>query len=385
MQLLGGPLLVALIVLALLMPVGVITIWSRVRGPRAAQIGARLGLVLTAQLAALSAGLVALNDYGQFFTSWSELFGTASPARVVGAAHYGASPQPKHLHALVPAFTHVAAVHSDSLPAGVEATPWSPQTEWRRRGEVVTVRLTGATTGLSELAQVYLPPSYFAGRRAMPLVEVMSGYPGSTLALVDRLHYPADLLSAITSGAPSMVLVMLRPSVTSPRDTECTNVPNGPQAFSYFARDVPAAVSAKFGLQPTSYGAIGDSTGGMCAVKLAVVDPQQFTAAVSLSGYFHAIRDATTGDLYGGSTATRQLNDIIWRMRNLPLPPVSVLVATSLTEKGADGYRSAKQFLGLVHAPMSADEIVLDHGGHNFETWNREIPSALRWLGRHLP
>lgn len=386
MQLLGGPLLVVLIVLALLMPVGVITIWPRVRGPRAAQMSARFGLVLVAQLAALSAGLVALNDYGQFFTSWSELFGTASPARVVGASHYGAAnPQPKHLHALVPAFTHVAAVRSDSLPAGVDATSWAPQNEWRRRGEVVTVRLTGATTGLSEVAQVYLPPSYFGGRRAMPLVEVMSGYPGSALALVDRLHYPADLLSAIAGGTPSMVLVMMRPAVTSPRDTECTNVPNGPQAFSYFARDVPAAVSAKFGLQPTSYGAMGDSTGAMCAVKLAVVDPQQFTAAVSLSGYFHAIRDATTGDLYGGSTATRQLNDIIWRMRNLPLPPVSVLVATALTEKGADGYRSAQQFLGLVQAPMSADEIVLNHGGHNFQTWNREIPSALRWLGRHLP
>jgi hypothetical protein len=29
---------------------------------------------------------------------------------------------------------------------------------------------------------------------------------------------------------------------------------------------------------------------------------------------------------------------------------------------------------------MSADELVLDHGGHNFRTWGREIPYAMRWL-----
>jgi hypothetical protein len=204
------------------------------------------------------------------------------------------------------------------------------------------------------------------------------------LLLVDRLHYPSYLLTAMDQGVQPMVLVLLRPSVTYPRDTECTDVPNGPHAFSYFAHDVPSTVSASFGLEPSSYGAIGDSTGAMCAVKLAVADPQQFTAAVSLSGYFHAVRDVTTGDLYGGSPEIRHLNDIVWRLRNLPLPAVSLMIATSLTERGADGYRSAQQLLGLVHAPMSADEIVLNRGGHNFETWTREIPSALRWLGGHL-
>jgi len=151
-----------------------------------------------------------------------------------------------------------------------------------------------------------------------------------------------------------------------------------------FADDVPASVAGVFALHPTSFGAIGDSTGAMCAVKLAVMDPQRFNAAVSLSGYFHAITDFTTGDLYGGSTTTRNMNDIMWRLQHLPLPAVSLLVATSLTEKGADGHGAAQRLLALVRAPMSADELVLSRGGHNFETWTREIPSALRWFGWHL-
>ena len=389
MGLLGGPLLVVLIVVAASAPVGVVLLWSRVRGPRVVRIGSRLALVVTAQLAALAVGLVALNDYGQFFTSWSELFGTGPAASVVSQQHFGAvsTATPAHahvLHARTPAFTHVAAT-STALPSGVTPTSLSSRSEWPTRGAMVKMNIAGPTTGLSEPALVYLPPAYFNGLRAMPMVEVMTGYPGSTLLLVGRLHYPSYLLASMSSGTQPMVLVLLRPSVTYPRDTECTNVPHGPQAFTYFANDVPSVVASTLALRPTSYGAIGDSTGAMCAVKLAVTDPQRFVAAVSLSGYFRAVHDITTGDLYGGSTTVKNLNDIMWRLRHLPLPRVSLLVATSLTEKGADGYKSAQKLLALVHAPMSADEIVLSHGGHNFETWTQEIPPALRWLGTHLP
>ena len=388
MALLGTPLLVVLIVAALAVPVGVVASWPHVRGPRAVRVTERLGLVLVAQLVALVTGLVALNDYGQFFTSWSELLGSGPTPSVVQQHHFGAAslaaPARFHvLHGRTP-FTHRATKENTSLPDGATPTSWSKPSEWATRGAVLKTTLAGRSTGLSEHALVYLPPAYFAGDRSMPMLEVMTGYPGSTLLLVDRLHYPSYLLTAMQQGVRPVLLVMLQPSVNYPRDTECTDVPGGPQAFSYFADDAPASVTESFGLHPTSYGAIGDSTGAMCAIKLALIEPQRFNAAVSLSGYFHAVRDVTTGNLYGGSVATRNFNDIMWRMRHRPLPPVSLLVATSLTEKGQDGYKSAQRLLALVHAPMSADEIVLSRGGHNFETWTREIPSALRWLGGHL-
>jgi len=384
--LLGTPLLVVLLVLAVAMPGGVLLAWPRVRGPRAARIAERVGLIFVAQLTAVLVGLVALNDYGQFFTSWSDLLGTGPAAHMVTEQHFGAEApaRTRLVHARLPTTTRVVTTHLTALPAGASATSWSRPTEWSTKGAVVSMPVAGRSTGLTEQALVYLPPAYFGGLRAMPMIEVMTGYPGSTQLLVDRLNYPSTLLAEMRNGLQPMVLVLLRPSVTYPRDTECTNVPTGPQAFSYFADDVPVAVAAAFALRPTSYGAIGDSTGAMCAVKLAVIDPQRFTAAVSLSGYFHAIKDFTTGDLYGGSVETRNMNDIMWRLQHLPLPAVSILVATSLTEKGADGHVAAQKLLALVHAPMSGDELVLSRGGHNFETWTREIPSALRWFGSHL-
>ena len=398
MSLLGTPLLVALGLVALAMPAVALLLWSRARGPRVVRIGQRLGLVLTAQLVALFFGLAALNDYGQFFTSWSELLGTGPPATVVATNHFGA-PDRTVIHN--PAITGHAPARRSTLHTvlvtpsgtvlsrgpswyGIRPNSWSTRSQWPSRGVVLTMPLNGPTTGLTEQANVYLPPAYIAGDRTMPVIEVFTGYPGSRIELVDRLDYPSLLLSVMRSRlAKPMVLVMLRPAVTYPRDTECTNVANGPQVFNYFANDVPQVVRAAFGLRTTSFGTIGDSTGGMCATKLAMMDPRRFTAAVSLSGYFRAVQDFTTGNLYG-STAVRNSNDIMWRLRHLPPPPVSLLICTSLTEHGADGYGSAQALLRLIRPPTTADEIVLDHGGHNFATWKIEIPKAMAWLSRHL-
>src|SRR5436853_209491 len=113
MRLLGTPLLVLLVLVAVTAPADVVVAWSRVRGPRAVRIGTRLALVATAQLTALAVGLVALNDYGQFFTSWSELLGTGPSASVVNQQHFGALPSvpPARHHVLrarAPGFSHVA-------------------------------------------------------------------------------------------------------------------------------------------------------------------------------------------------------------------------------------------------------------------------------------
>ncbi|WP_307811623.1 alpha/beta hydrolase-fold protein, partial [Streptomyces fildesensis] len=64
---------------------------------------------------------------------------------------------------------------------------------------------------------------------------------------------------------------------------------------------------------PGSLALMGDSTGGYCAAKLAMEHPKVFSAAVSLSGYFKAAEDITTGDLFGGSKARRDRADLNWR------------------------------------------------------------------------
>ncbi len=61
---------------------------------------------------------------------------------------------------------------------------------------------------------------------------------------------------------------------------------------------------------------------------------------------------------------------------------MNVLVGTSRT--GESNHAAAREFLDAVRPPMRADALVLDHGSHNFATWRRELPAALRWMSSSL-
>jgi enterochelin esterase-like enzyme len=380
--LLGWPLLAVLAVVAGMAVTATLVLWGRVTGPRVARGAQRVGLVVLCQLTAVLLLAAAVNDWGYFYGSWSELFGTTSSgapaARVLGAVPSDGS----RAQALAPGHRPT----SDAPVTG--ATTWSSPVQWPTRGRVEALQLTGAHSRLSEPALVYLPPQYFAAadrHRRFPAVEVFTGYPGSTRALVQRMRYPDLLLSQIQAHrAGPMVLVMLRPTVVPPRDTECTDVPAGPQTLTFFGEDVPRAVSATLRVRATGWGAMGDSTGGYCATKIAMTHSSVFSAAVSLSGYYHTLRDRTTGDLWGGSPQLRRLNDLEWLLRNQPAPPVSVFATSGSAEKGPTGIRDLRIFEGLVHPPMSITTETVPGGGHNFASWQRVMPSALDWLSARL-
>jgi S-formylglutathione hydrolase FrmB len=173
-------------------------------------------------------------------------------------------------------------------------------------------------------------------------------------------------------------------SVALPRDTECTNVPEGPQAETFLAQDVPQAVDQTFRVQTGSAGwaVLGYSTGGYCAAKLAMMNPYQFPAAVSLAGYYAAGPDFITGSLYGGSSAFQNENNLDWRLAHLPAPPVSVLVTSS--QVGESDLADTRTFLHLIHPPMHGYSLILAQGGHNYGTWVRQLPPSLEWLNQRL-
>jgi enterochelin esterase-like enzyme len=378
MPLLGWPLLVTLGLATVLATVLALVLWSRVRGPAPARVAQRLVLVVAGQLAAVLLVAAALNDYGYFYGSWSELLGTTASAAAV--VHAGVNPPARHHDGLPPSATRDASL------AGVDS--WSTPAQWATRGRVETLTLSGAHSGLSEPAAVYLPPQYFQrayARTVFPGVEVFTGYPGATRALVSRMKYPDVLLSQIDAHrARPMVLVMMRPTVVPPRDTECSDVPGGPQTLTYFGEDVPRTVSQDLRVAPVGWGAMGDSTGGYCAAKLLLTHSSVFTTGAALSGYYHTLKDGTTGDLWGGSPVVRDLNDPEWLVRHEPEPPVSLFATIGTGEIGGTGLRDTRRFVALVHAPMSVTTVVVPGGGHNFASWSALMPRALDFLSAHL-
>jgi S-formylglutathione hydrolase FrmB len=364
--------------------------WLQRISPRTRLNVTRLGLVLACQLSGvLGVGVVA-NDWGQFYTNWAEVFGLGSTTPVTSATHHFGAPGATVVAAHPTSPKPRAPLGPVAIPpaaAGWKATSWSQEKDWPTRGAIFVTKVGGPVSNLAEDALVYLPPAFFhegPSARNMPMINVLTGYPGTASHLVSRLQYPDHLLSEIQDGtAGDMVLVMLQPSPNFPWDTECTNVPNGPQALSFFTEDVPNSVSAQFGLAPTGYGAIGDSTGGYCAAKMAYFAPARFKGAAMLSGYYRPATDRTTHGIFGNSTLYDE-NNLVWLLSHRPAPATALLACTSREEGGNDGFAANEKLLRAVKAPMSADELALPTGGHNFMAWSREIPYAMSWLSAHV-
>lgn len=365
MSLTGAPLLVLLVVLTVAAMAAVVVLWPRFGGRGVKPMSGRVGLLAVAQFTLLATIAAGTNSYFGFYGSWSELFDVTGSGSSSSALPHGA-------------LISVNGVDGLDMPNGDEPA---------KAGEIQDTVIHGPQTGLSEHALIYLPPQYFQAKykdTQFPAVIVSTGYPGDVTALVSRLRYPIRLATAIDMGQDKpMVLVMLSPEVVGSRDTECTNVPGGPQSETFWAQDVPNAVEQTYRVTPAAsgWGLVGDSTGGYCAVKLAMMDSDRFSAAASLSGYFDIGEDATTGDIYGNASFEQQ-NNLLWRIGNLPPPPISVLLATSRV--GEDNYAPTLQFAALAKSPLSVSLLVRNQGGHNFNTWNSEIPAALHWLSSRL-
>ena len=400
--------------LTIMLAAGAITgttwLWPRLASQRIGQAGGRIALIAIGQMLIVAAILAYLNDSFTFFSSWSALIGPA-PARQsavslpdtaraastlpivitgssIGTMYSGPSALGRYGGGLI------ASPGGRPEAAGVPLLSGQAQAVTRtisaaaRSGAVLRVTIRGQYTGIVATSDyVYLPPVYFQpayAKARFPVVLAFAGYPTDPLNLMRMLRLPAMAAGLATAHRiRPAIYVMVNPSVALPRDTECTNIPAGLQVATFFGTDVPLAVERTFRAQsrPRGWAAMGYSTGAYCAAKMAMLYPGQFSAGVGMSGIYAAIKDHTTGNLYGGSHGYRDENDLQWRLRSLPAPPVSVLIASSATEDNLPG---SLAFLRLIHAPMQGYSLILRRGGHNYSTWRRELPQILRWLSRRL-
>jgi S-formylglutathione hydrolase FrmB len=158
----------------------------------------------------------------------------------------------------------------------------------------------------------------------------------------------------------------------------------GAKFDSFLTTDVRTAVTAQFRVRADRYGwgTLGTSTGGFCAVNLTLRHPDLYAAAASLSGYFEAVTDQSTGDLYRGDDQVRKENSPLWRLRNLPVPATAVYVSCARDDKKA--FNQVEQFQAAAHRPLQVSAEVIPQGGHSSVVWRAFQPSAFDWLSARL-
>ncbi|MBB5939384.1 alpha/beta hydrolase [Streptomyces zagrosensis] len=347
-------------------------LWPRLAQRKPLAVLGRIGTLLITQVSVFCAiGLFANQTFG-FYGSWADLFGTQDSLGVV-VDH----DTPAHERVKVISTRRVNVPGGDRPHIG---------------GRIEKITVQGPASRIASPAYVYLPPEYFTEpRRIFPAAVILTGYPGTAEALINGLKYPQTAHKLVKKGATQpMVLVLLRPTVAPPRDTECVDVPRGPQTETFFTKDLPHAISAHYrtGREAKNWGVIGNSTGGYCALKMAMRHPEAFSAAAGLSPSYKAPIDRTTGDLFGGDKQLERENNLLWRLDHKPAPPVSLLVTSS--KEGEHNYKNTMKFIDKVKrlrkdgAPTRISSMILDSGGHNFNTWRREVPGTLEWMGDRL-
>lgn len=350
MSLTGLPLFVLLVASALLIPLFLIISWRRRPHGVVGQI-LRFVAMLTAQLVTVAAvGVWANNTFG-FYDNWADLLGDTGTSALVA--------QP------------------NGLPVG------------GADGRVVTLTVHGKASAGIVLA--WLPPQYdqpaFKNKQ-FPVFMMMPGQPGTPEGVFSQFQFAQQATQAIRSGAVQPFVAVFPPlMIAPPRDTECTNVPGGPQAETWLSHDVRNAVVKHFRVSADGrqWSAAGWSTGGFCAAKLLLRHPAQWHAAAAIGGYFDAETDPSTGNLFAGIAQLRRENSPIWLIKQPANLNAHLLIVVSKTDRHSYNgvhYADSRQMIKQTKGYPNVSTLLLPSGGHNYTVYSRTLSPVLAWCAK---
>jgi enterochelin esterase-like enzyme len=311
---------------------------------------------------------VLVNNQNSLYDNWADLLGTGN--HVQQAANLGADGTGgislKRLPKVKQHFTYASGPGMN----GVRVT-----------------QLKGRVSGVNAEVYVWLPPQYGEPayrHRTFPVVELLSGYPGSAKAWFGSLHVHEQLLPLMRSGkvAP-FILVAPRTNLLAGVDTGCANIPGTVNADSWLSIDVPKMVMDNFRADraPAGWGVAGYSAGAHCATKLAVAHPDRYRAAVSLSGYNDPIGERNS--LTAQSLALRNANNPYLILRREHTPPA---IALYLSGQPHDGYEAAVGLEQIAKAPTTVHVVYIPKsaGGHTMALWRPQMIPSFRWLTEEM-
>ena len=370
MDLLGTPLLLLSVALALAAPVGALLLWTRVRGPEAARVGQRLLLVVTCQLTAVLLASVALNHEFAFYESWSDLFGQDDSGGVVQSDSSSAS-------------SHTVRPGPNQPQGGTLADPTPLPGLSRIDGSQRVTRetVTGPASRVRADVTIVTPADYASHPdQRYPVVVFLPGYPGTPSTWINKLGLidVIDAQVAAGKGKP-FIAVLPQMNIDGTRDLECSDVAGGPKAGTWLGEDVPRIVESQVRALPAGrdWGVAGYSTGGFCAAKLSLQYPHRYGAGAVLSGYFTPESD---NPLFGNDTALLHRNDPMWIIGHGPVPSVRMLAVYSVQDPETAQPTEAFLAAAAKVRELKVDKIKLSQGGHNTGVWQGVLPQVLAWL-----
>lgn len=355
MGLTSPALLTVLAVTAGVLLAAVLWWWPKLAARGIRPVLMRIVVLLALQVSVLSLIFVVVNRAAEFYASWSDLLGVQSGGGAVIAGRYDTG-QDGSIQAAAP------LTLAGSAPVPVPGWPRVPE------GLLQTVRFHGQLSGLSVPGYVYVPAGYggtAASVRRLPVAVAISDQAARAGDAYSAGRLAATAARQMAAGnLPPLILVVL-PAHIGQDDQGCLDVPGGSQAALFLTEDLPQAMNSAYPvLAPASrrWALMGDSSGGYCALQLAMTNSETFSAAAVPPGGYTG---PPGGDVSGRSPEIRTQDNLAWLLGHQPMQPISVLFT---------GPGRAQPFLSQARPPMRAGQVGLATG-----KW--PLARVLDWVG----
>ena len=341
--------------------IAVIVLWKRLSKTSFLTITLRISsLIMVNVLFIATLGLL-VNNYGGFYGSWSELFGLE---KVVTS---------------VPEEQVLSISKADLAKATITADG----------GALIREVIKGTNSHVTGTILTLLPASYVhmvesnadsKAFRIFHVIQFLSGFPGYPTTWIHGMNMVGNFEKAQLTGAmPPTVAVLPQINILPHRDTECLDVPAGPQIETWLTKDVVSYEKKFLNLRDERWGVTGYSTGGWCSAMLSLRNPDVYMAAAPIAGYFEP-QFATT--FPAESLAEMKAKYDIKAIASSNPPAIKMLFINSLRDASTN--KETKDFYSLLQPPVEKSQIILVHSGHNLRAWSKIEPQLFQWFGKAL-
>jgi S-formylglutathione hydrolase FrmB len=266
------------------------------------------------------------------------------------------------------------------------------------KGTVVPVDISDTASGFRHRGElVYLPPAWYATNPApkLPTVMMIGGEfntPADWLRTGGAVKMLDDFAAAHHGNAPVVVFVDAGGAFNN--DTECVNGSRGNSA-DHLTKDVVPYMVSHYGVSAdrTNWGIVGWSMGGTCAVDLAVMHPDMFSAFEDIAGDIgpnSGNKDQTIARLFGGNAdawAAFDPSTVITRHGRYSALAgwFDVNGSTATVQQAKNDQAAAANSLCALGSANGIDcAVVSQPGKHDWPFASHAFAAALPWLAGQI-
>lgn len=321
-------------------------------------ITARFALIVTIQCFTLASVALTINRSGEFYGSWSDLFGAQGQYQKI---------------AITP--TALTQLSKKDLLAATKT----------KGGSLIFRKvIRGAKSGISNVVYVVASPKLAAQLEnhrhsigsTYQIIELFPGTPGVPQTWIGSLDGVTSLENLERAGRiPPTIAVIPAINVQPGEDTECLNFVGGAQVETWISSDMKTFLKTFLGVDDRPWSSFGYSTGGWCAAEVAVLHQDQYSQGVSLAGYFSPILSFGLSKREKNYLSAQYdlINYLEHHRRNTRL-----MIVASVKDRYANS--SAQRFMQLANPLISIKYIPIPKGGHNIGVWKPYVDTGFLWI-----